>query len=211
MGLSAEAVLRRRPRGCPPGESGRSGLIKVYEFLPRDAFLGIADEAKKQGLAFAGHVPQLLSVTEASDAGMKSMEHSKGIVQESSGGEREIRDLAGAKLELENVLKHLKADHTWQTPTLIQAHAPVADPVELRSDPRLIYIRTDLEGRVDRATGCPEQRSRSGEPRQVLPVAWAAKRSIEAMSGSAPRRTQRFPRAMLSCGWHGNSGRRDDG
>jgi hypothetical protein len=40
-------------------------FVKVYTFLPREEFFGIADEAKKQGIPFAGHVPMSVSAQEA--------------------------------------------------------------------------------------------------------------------------------------------------
>lgn len=54
-------------------------FVKVYSFLPREEYFAIADEAKKQGIPFAGHVPFGVSVEEASDAGQKSIEHLIGI------------------------------------------------------------------------------------------------------------------------------------
>jgi hypothetical protein len=33
-------------------------FVKVYSFLPRDAYFAIADEAKQQHILFAGHVPE---------------------------------------------------------------------------------------------------------------------------------------------------------
>jgi sugar/nucleoside kinase (ribokinase family) len=50
-------------------------FIKVYSYLPRDAYFAIADEAKKQGIPFAGHVPLSVSAPEASAAGQHSIEH----------------------------------------------------------------------------------------------------------------------------------------
>jgi imidazolonepropionase-like amidohydrolase len=55
-------------------------FIKVYDQLSRDAYYAIADEAKKQGLPFSGHVPILISGSEASDAGQKSLEHDYGVL-----------------------------------------------------------------------------------------------------------------------------------
>ncbi len=40
-------------------------FIKVQSLLSRDAYLAIADEAKAQGLNFAGHVPDAVTVAEA--------------------------------------------------------------------------------------------------------------------------------------------------
>ena len=40
---------------------------------PREVYFAIVDEAKAQGIGFAGHVPMSVSALEASDAGQKSM------------------------------------------------------------------------------------------------------------------------------------------
>jgi len=45
------------------------------EDIPRDAFFALADEAKKWGMPFAGHVPVSVSVAEASNVGLKSKEY----------------------------------------------------------------------------------------------------------------------------------------
>jgi imidazolonepropionase-like amidohydrolase len=73
-------------------EAKRAGadFVKVYSLLPREAFLGIADEAKKQGIPFAGHVPLSVALSEASDAGMKCVEHLTGVVSACSSREDEL-------------------------------------------------------------------------------------------------------------------------
>ena len=53
----------------------RVDFIKVYSGLSRDAFLAIADEAKRRGVPVIGHVPESITALEASQAGMKSIEH----------------------------------------------------------------------------------------------------------------------------------------
>jgi imidazolonepropionase-like amidohydrolase len=73
-------------------------FVKVYSFLPRDAYFAIADEAKKQDLTFAGHVPFGVSVEEASDAGQKSMEHLTGIADSCSNHAEELHRLAAEDL-----------------------------------------------------------------------------------------------------------------
>ncbi|MGI9068581.1 MAG: amidohydrolase family protein [Pyrinomonadaceae bacterium] len=50
-------------------------FVKIYSNLSRESFFAIADEAKKQNIPFAGHVPLSVGAVEASDAGMRSMEH----------------------------------------------------------------------------------------------------------------------------------------
>ncbi len=55
-------------------------FVKVYQFLPRDLYFDIADEAKKEAIPFAGHVPIAVSAEEASAAGQKSFEHLVGVL-----------------------------------------------------------------------------------------------------------------------------------
>jgi imidazolonepropionase-like amidohydrolase len=64
--------------------------IKEYDQLSRDAYFALADEAKKQGLPFAGHVPILVSAAEASDAGQRSLEHDYGVLFGCSSKEKEL-------------------------------------------------------------------------------------------------------------------------
>jgi imidazolonepropionase-like amidohydrolase len=129
-------------------------------------FFAIADEAKKLGIAFVGHVPDLVRVAEASDAGMKSVEHLTGMALAVSGTEAELRrELAaaaklpagerGARLRaigariLESydaataaaLYAKLKANGTWQVPTFTVLRYG-ADPLaqEYANDPRMRYM-----------------------------------------------------------------------
>jgi len=59
-------------------------FIKLQSLIPRDAVFAIADEARKQGISFVGHVPDSVRASEASNAGQKSFEHLIGIFEASS-------------------------------------------------------------------------------------------------------------------------------
>jgi len=74
-------------------------FIKEYSFLPRDLYFAVADESKKQNIAFVGHVPLAVSVEEASDAGQKSMEHLIGILSSCASRERDFLEAAQADLD----------------------------------------------------------------------------------------------------------------
>ena len=50
-------------------------FIKVYDALSRESYFAIADESRKIGLPFAGHVPVLITIREATDAGQRTIEH----------------------------------------------------------------------------------------------------------------------------------------
>ena len=65
-------------------------FIKLQSLIPRDAVFAIADEARKQGISFVGHVPDSVRASEASNAGQKSFEHLIGIFEGSSPLEDEF-------------------------------------------------------------------------------------------------------------------------
>jgi imidazolonepropionase-like amidohydrolase len=90
----ASPIVGHGPNHFPEGDKEEEGrkivrkvkkegadFIKVYNYIPRDAYFAIADEAKKQGIPFAGHVPYSVSAVEASDAGQQSIEHGHGFCQ----------------------------------------------------------------------------------------------------------------------------------
>ena len=74
-------------------------FIKVYSLIPRPAYFALADEAKKRGITFAGHVPLSVSASEASDAGQKSIEHLEGIFLACSAVEPELRKNIGEAIK----------------------------------------------------------------------------------------------------------------
>ena len=50
-------------------------FIKVHNALPPDAFFALMDEARKEHIPVAVHLPKGVSSAEASDAGVASLEH----------------------------------------------------------------------------------------------------------------------------------------
>jgi len=50
-------------------------FIKIISLPSRDAFFAVADESKKQNITFVGHLPIEVGAAEASNAGMRSIEH----------------------------------------------------------------------------------------------------------------------------------------
>ena len=98
ISVSNEVEARQAVRQVK--ENG-ADFVKIYELLPRRAFYAIADESRKLGIPFAGHIPWSVSATEASDAGQKCVEHlggavSWGILLDCSDKEEELRK-EGAK------------------------------------------------------------------------------------------------------------------
>jgi imidazolonepropionase-like amidohydrolase len=102
-------------------------FIKLQSLIPRDAVFAIADEARKVGIPFAGHVPDAVRASEMSTAGQKSFEHLIGIFEGSSPREDEFlkgekspgRFLQGFDEGRAAALAALLArNRTWQCPTL---------------------------------------------------------------------------------------------
>jgi Amidohydrolase family len=128
-----------------------SDFIKVYSLLPREAFFGIADEAKKAGKVFCGHVPNSVTLQEAATAGQKSNEHMMGWLAACSSGaidpslsarERTERFIATFDSRRANqVIRQTWQAGMWQCPTLSVLHniAYLDDP-KLSEDPRLKYV-----------------------------------------------------------------------
>ncbi|HTK95342.1 MAG TPA: amidohydrolase family protein [Terriglobales bacterium] len=56
-------------------------FLKIHTMLSREAFFAAVDEAKKQGLPVAVHLPRAVNMGEASDAGVASLEHVEMVVQ----------------------------------------------------------------------------------------------------------------------------------
>ncbi|HEX3718903.1 MAG TPA: amidohydrolase family protein [Verrucomicrobiae bacterium] len=110
-------------------------FVKVYSRLPREAYFAIADEAKKQGIPFEGHVPDSISVEEASKAGQKSIEHLTGVLAACS-----------TPAKTEAMLAEFKKNHTWQCPTFTVLRSMMtSDPAQ--TNPRLLkYISPALVG-----------------------------------------------------------------
>jgi imidazolonepropionase-like amidohydrolase len=69
---------------------GGADFVKVYSLLSRDAYFAIADESNKQGIPFEGHVPDAVTLEEASNAGQKTIEHLTGVLAACSNHEVEL-------------------------------------------------------------------------------------------------------------------------
>jgi imidazolonepropionase-like amidohydrolase len=77
--ISVSTVAQARAAVDQAKQNG-ADFVKVYSFLPREEYFAIVDEAKKQNIPFAGHLPLAVSAEEASNAGQKSFEHLFGML-----------------------------------------------------------------------------------------------------------------------------------
>lgn len=159
-------------------------FIKTGSRLSPEVFRAIADECKKQGLPFLGHVPDAVSVEEASDLGMKSMEHLFGFQLALTGREAEFRKRAAelrAKSDREGLARlneeidksfdskaadalfaKLRRNGTWIVPTLIWTKTATTLTDVKPNDPRLPYVPKAL-----RDEWTPEKAAKIFSPRGI--------------------------------------------
>ncbi|MBS1825136.1 MAG: amidohydrolase family protein [Acidobacteria bacterium] len=68
-------------------------FLKVQQNLSAESYRAVAATAKAKGLAIMGHTPDALTVTEAAQAGQRSIEHLTGVLIACSSREAELREL----------------------------------------------------------------------------------------------------------------------
>ncbi len=136
------AVIELKRRGAD--------FIKLQSLIPRDAVFAIANEARKQEISFAGHVPDSVRASEMSAAGMHSFEHLIGIFEGSSPLEDEF--LKGEKTEAKFLASYdpqraaalaavLAKNQTWQCPTLVwERGGNLLDVTDFTKDARAKYV-----------------------------------------------------------------------
>jgi imidazolonepropionase-like amidohydrolase len=124
-------------------------FIKIQSLIPRDGYFAAAEEAKKLGIVFVGHVPDAVRASEASNAGQKSIEHFTGIFEGCSSIEDRL--IKGPKSLGQNVKYYdparakalvalMAKNQTWQVPTLVWERGQwLVDDIDLRRDPLTKY------------------------------------------------------------------------
>lgn len=125
-------------------------FIKLQSLIPREAVFAIADEAKKHGITFVGHVPDAVRASEMSDAGQKSFEHLIGIFEGASPLEDEF--IKGSKTQgkflstydpkrAATLFALLAKNQTWQCPTLVwERGGNLIDQTDFAHDGRAKYV-----------------------------------------------------------------------
>jgi len=138
----------------------RSGVdfIKIQSLIPRDGYFAAADEAKRLGLPFVGHVPDAVRAVEASNAGQKSIEHLTGVFEGCSPVEDELMKGPKGPGKFVATYDEARADklaalfaknQTWQVPTLVWEHGQwLIDERDFRDDPLTKYAPAAWEKRT---------------------------------------------------------------
>lgn len=134
---------------------GRADSIKVYDRIPRDAYLALSDEARKRGVPLVGHKPRAVSTVEASRH-QRSLEHARFILHDSFDGAEALRAEAGTPAWKEDrramvdrhdpskadaIFAAMRAHGTYYVPThLTRWSDAYAESPQVREDPALVYL-----------------------------------------------------------------------
>ncbi|HEY7696840.1 MAG TPA: amidohydrolase family protein, partial [Vicinamibacteria bacterium] len=126
-------------------KSRGADFIKLQSLMTAEAVAAIMDEARKEGITVAGHVPDSVRALDASNAGQKSFEHLIGLFEASSNREDELmkgNKSAGKFLETFDpaksaaVIATLAKNRTWQCPTMVwERGGGLLDQRDLAHDP----------------------------------------------------------------------------
>ena len=171
--MSESKVVMYSTGWCPYCSRARELLrskgvdfIKIQSGVPRDAYPAIADEAKKQGVPFDGHVPDAIRASEAIAAGQRTFEHLIGIFEASTpdedaflsrrygaGKDPSVNKSLVAFLDRYDpareriIVERLAANRVWQCPTLFWERGQwLVDVIDYRADPDIAFTpRTWIE------------------------------------------------------------------
>jgi imidazolonepropionase-like amidohydrolase len=143
-------------------------FIKIISVTSKEVFFAIADEAKKQNIPFAGHLPFQMSAQEASNAGMRSIEHLlySAFSLSFSSKEDDLRvrliaaedkgdsvaweqiahesDATYDKEKAAQLFQTLKRNGTWVTPTLASLDITAHPEDWSADDPQLAFVPASL-------------------------------------------------------------------
>jgi imidazolonepropionase-like amidohydrolase len=102
-------------------------LIKAQTLIPRDAYFAMAEEARRIGIPFEGHVPREITGMEAVNAGQRSFEHFIGVADTNT-----------------TLIAAIARHQVWQCPTVINSVGTAADFI---GDPGLAFwLRESVAG-----------------------------------------------------------------
>lgn len=153
--------------------NGKADFIKVYSFLAPDVFYAIAKRCEEKRITFAGHVPHTVWLTDASKAGMASMEHLYGFLIEACSksdsamalmqrsvrafemGDKEDRKNAlllfhslvlnhFSKEKMRSIAQTLRKNNTYIVPTLVTLRGEYfTNDTSFTNDKRLNYMSAE--------------------------------------------------------------------
>jgi len=168
-------------------------FIKVISMPSREAFFAVAEEARKQNISFVGHLPFEIGAAEASNAGMRSIEHFlySGFALSFSSKEEELRkrlveaerkgdsaaweaiaheaDLTYSTERAATLFQTLKKNGAWVTPTIASLDITSHPEAWKLDDLNLDFVPPAL---------AKEWRSSSNDDRMKKRAAWLGRQAV---------------------------------
>ena len=168
-------------------------FIKIISLPSREAFFAVADEAKKQNISFAGHLPFDIGAAEASNAGMRSIEHflysafalsfsseeedlRKRLVEAEKKGDSEAwekiahqADVTFSAEKAAALFETLKKNGTWITPTIASLDITSHPEAWKLDDPYLDFVPQSL---------AKEWRNSINDARMKQRAAWLGRQAV---------------------------------
>jgi imidazolonepropionase-like amidohydrolase len=145
--------------------------LKIHPGIPRAAFDAAVETAKREGIAFAGHIPADVGLLHALRSGIRSVEHLDGFVEalQKEGaalpantgffGFAILESVDEAKLP--GLVQTAKTAGAWHTPTQVLVENLFSDesPEQLAQRPELRLVPTPMRQNWDKAV-----RDNRGQP-----------------------------------------------
>jgi imidazolonepropionase-like amidohydrolase len=168
-------------------------FIKVISMPSREVFFAVAEEARKQNISFVGHLPFEIGAAEASNAGMRSIEHFlySGFALSFSSKEEELRkrlveaerkgdsaaweaiaheaDLTYSTEKAATLFQTLKKNGTWVTPTIASLDITSHPEAWKLDDANLDFVPPSL---------AKEWRSSLSDDRMKKRAAWLGRQAV---------------------------------
>lgn len=125
--------------------AGGIDFLKIHNGLTSEVYHAAVEQARRHHLVFSGHVPQSITIMDASDSGMRSVEHLMALGRACRDDEPTGRGESETPIELNEpacraAIEHLAANGTFITPTMIfSAELAVDSPGVSRE--RLQYLK----------------------------------------------------------------------
>jgi len=171
-------------------------FIKIISLPSREAFFAVADEAAKQHIAFVGHLSAEIGALEASNSGMRSIEHLfySEFSFSLSAKETELRqrlleaekqrDAAAEEKVLHEMesgyspekaaalFEALRRNHTWVTPTLASLDITGHPDTWRTDDPQLAFVPPGLAKQWRDSIGDAKVKSQAAELERLSANDW---------------------------------------
>ena len=131
----------------------RADFIKVYERIPLASYKVLATQANRNGLSFAGHVPEDVGLLKAISVGQRSIEHIRDpllvcftsdtskldrFFAEDQWGEEDKKWGRVTNAACQEIIAALQKNEVWLTPTLTveKSKVSVEDPRHVNDERR---------------------------------------------------------------------------